>query len=56
MYDLIYKTLFLHHLNFWVLSWRENLYSDLCVKNISQFIMILMIKRMLNVPMDIGFS
>ena len=42
--------------DFWISSCWENLYSDLCVMNISEFTMILMIKKMPNVLMQVGFS
>ena len=41
---------------YWISSCSENLCSDLCVINMSEFTIILMIKRMLNVPMHIGFK
>ena len=56
-YDFIYETLLLHHYNLISGShFAEKPYSDLCVKNNSESIIILMIKRMFNVPMYIGFS
>ena len=56
-YDFIYETLFLHHLNLIFGSHLDvKTFILICVINISEFSMILMIKRMPNVPMHIGFS